>query len=54
MKEKLYKHRRKTHTPGRRFGESMEELGVNSVVEARSRLQVRIQRKGEHIDSREI
>jgi len=54
MKEKIYKHRRGTHILGRRFGELMEELSVDLVVEVRSRLQVRIQREGEHIDSHEI
>jgi hypothetical protein len=54
MKEKIHKHRGKTHIRGRRFGELMEELSVDLVVEVRSRLQVRIQRKGERIDSREI
>jgi len=55
MKEKVYKHRGKTHILGRRFwGLDGKELRVDLVAEVRSRLQVRIQREGEHIDLREI
>ena len=37
VKEKIYKHRRKTHVLGRRLGELMEELSVDLVVEVRCR-----------------